>query len=221
MVIESLAMNIPGEFRDKSGSVFYSGRAAFSGTCPLYILGLNPGGDPTLQERETVEWHTRKVLADKPAIWSEYSDESWGGSPRGRRGMQPRVTDLLGRLGLEPGTVPASNVIFLRSRREGTLAGELERLAETCWPFHRAVIEHVRPTVILCLGKTAGEFVRRKAGALDQVDTFVERNGRCWKSRTFANADGLKVVVVTHPSVADWTAPETDPSELVRRALST
>lgn len=220
-MIENLAMNIPCELRDKSGSVFYAGRAAFSEPRPLYILGLNPGGDPAIQARETLAWHTQKVLAEKPAIWSEYSDESWGGYPPGRRGMQPRITHLLGRLSLEPGEVPASNVLFLRSRRERTLVGQLERLAEACWPFHLAVMEHVRPRTILCLGKTAGDFVKRKTDALEQVDTFVERNGRRWKSRTFTNAVGLKVVVVTHPSVADWTAPETDPSELVRRTLST
>ena len=183
------------------------------------MLGLNPGGDPVLQQRETVAWHTRKVLTEKPAIWSEYSDESWGGYRPGRRGMQPRVTHLLSRLGLEPGAVPASNVIFLRSRRERTVPGQVRQLAETCWPFHEAVIEHVGPRAILCFGKTAGEFVRQKTGALEQVDEFVERNGRRWKSQTFDNRNGLKVVVATHPSVADWTTTEADPSELVGRAL--
>ena len=133
--------------------MFYSGRAAFSGTCPLYILGLNPGGDRALQERETVEWHTRKVLAEKPAKWSEYSDESWGGYPAGRRGMQPRITHLLGRLGLQPGEVPASNVIFLRSRRERTLSGRREQLAEMVEGRRGAgpIVAEARSRVLLVL----------------------------------------------------------------------
>ena len=219
-MIEHFARNIPRKLRDKSGSVFYSGRMAFSGPCPLYILGLNPGGDPVIQKRETVEWHTRKVLEEKPAVWSEYTDESWDGSPPGRHGMQPRVTHLLSRLGLHPGKVPASNLIFLRSGRESGIADQIEPLTKLCWPFHQTVIKHVEPRVILCFGLTAGKQVKRKTGALVQVDKFVERNKRFWTSRTFVNADGLKVVVASHPSIADWTTPEADPSELVRRALS-
>lgn len=37
---------IPKDLLDKSGSVFYSGRDAFSGTKNLYLMGLNPGGSP-------------------------------------------------------------------------------------------------------------------------------------------------------------------------------
>ena len=220
-MIEHFARNIPRQLRDKSGSVFYSGRGAFSGPCPLYILGLNPGGDPVIQKRETVEWHTRKVLEEKPAVWSEYTDESWGGSPPGRHGMQPRVTHLLSRLGLHPGKVPASNLIFLRSGRGNDIADQIEPLTLLCWPFHQAVIKHVEPRVILCFGRPAGNQVKRNTGALVQVDEFVERYpGRSWASCTFVNAGGLKVVVASHPSIAAWTTPEADPSELVRRALS-
>ena len=218
-VIDDLAKLIPDELWNKSGSVFYSGRSAFSEPGRLYILGLNPGGDPAKQARETVARHTRNVLMKKPALWSEYSDESWCGYLPGRRGMQPRVVHLLNKLGLEPGEVPASNVIFLRSRREKGLVGTPDQLAETCWPFHRTFIERNRPDVILCFGKTAGEFVKRKTGAQQHVDEFVEANARHWKSLTFANRTNLRVVVATHPSIADWTNPKTDPSELVRRAL--
>lgn len=39
----------------RSGSVFYSGRSAFSRPASLYLLGLNPGGSPERQAAETVE----------------------------------------------------------------------------------------------------------------------------------------------------------------------
>lgn len=220
-MIEHFARTIPRELQGISGSVFYSGRAAFLGRCPLYILGLNPGGDPVIQKQETVEWHTRKVLEEKPAVWSEYTDESWAGSPPGRHRMQPRVTHLLCRLGLKPGKVPASNVIFQRSRGAKDIADQIELLADLCWPFHQAVIQHVEPKVILCLGQDAGKQVKRKTGARHQVDKFVERYPkRSWTSRTFDNRNGLKVIVTTHPSRADWTETDADPSGLVKRALS-
>lgn len=219
-MLEQLAKKIPSELLNESGSVFYSGRDAYSGFGKLYILGLNPGGDPINQAHETVEWHTRKVLGEKPANWSEYRDERWGGYPRGKRGMQPRVVHLLGRLGLDPGHVPASNIVFLRSRGEAGIADRIGRLADTCWPFHRAIIDSVRPRVILCFGKTAGEFVKRKTGAIRPVDRFVESNRRGWTSVSYRSDEGPNVVVTTHPGRVDWTNPDADPSDLVKRALS-
>lgn len=44
VTIENFAELVPKELLNESGSVFYSGRAAFSGHKALYILGLNPGG---------------------------------------------------------------------------------------------------------------------------------------------------------------------------------
>lgn len=218
-MIEKFAKNIPSQLRKQSGSVFYSGRAAFSGRRELYILGLNPGGDPVKQAAETVEWHTSKVLREKPDRWSEYSDESWGRHRKGKKGMQPRILHLLRNLGLEPGDIPSSNIIFVRSRGEADLADRLDAFAEICWPFHRAVIQHVQPRVILCLGKRAGNFVTRKTEAFDPIDRFVETNKRGWESACFANREGLKVVVASHPGRAAWTNPKADPSPLVKRAL--
>lgn len=218
-MIEKFAKNIPSQLRQRSGSVFYSGRAAFSARRELYILGLNPGGDPVKQAGESVEWHTSKVLRDKPDKWSEYSDESWGGYPKGKKGMQPRILRLLKNLCLDPGDVPSSNIIFVRSRGEADLADHFDAFAETCWPFHQAVIQHVQPRVILCLGKRAGSFVTRKTEAFDPIDRFVETNKRGWESVCFTNRKGLKVIVASHPGRAAWTNPKADPSALVIRAL--
>ena len=200
--------------------VFLSGRAAFSGYRKLYILGLNPGGDPIKKTNETVACHTSKVLNKKPDKWSEYSDECWEGKPSGKHGMQPRILHLLKNLDLEPGEVPSSNIVFERSRRKKDIEKIWRQLAEACWPFHRAVIKQLRPRVIICLGKDAGDFVRKKTRALNQIDCFVETYpNRRWKSECFCNHEGLKVIRVSHPGSADWTNPDADPSKLVSRAL--
>lgn len=217
-MLEHFRKYIPREIKKRPGKVFYSGRAAFSGSPPLYLLGLNPGGDPE-SEQETVEQHTRKVFRKTSGNWSAYRDESWNARPPGQWGMQPRILHLLRRLGLDPGKVPASNLVFVRSRREENLGPELKYLEERCWPFHHAVIAQLKPQVILCLGKEAAEFVTRKTGATTPVDHLVEANGRRWTSKCFTTGTGLKVIQVTHPSVAAWTAPATDPSDLVQRAL--
>ena len=217
--IEALAEKIPESLLARSGKVFYSGRQAFSKPSPLYVLGVNPGGDPAHYESETVGNHTAAVLHAHPDDWSAYRDESWEGAVSGTYGMAPRVLHLFKSLGLSPGEVPSSNLVFARSRREGDMGSEITSFADLCWPFHACAIQRLRPRAILCFGKTAGNYVRRKVGANTLHAEFVENNNRRWRSQTFAGNTGLKVVVATHPSIADWRAASTDPTELVRQAM--
>lgn len=184
------------------------------------MLGLNPGGDPLKLARETVSWHTQKILKDEPDEWSAYSDERWKDNPPGTYGMQPRVLHLLRKLGKDPRHVPASNVVFLRTARQDDLKGRFHSLASLCWPFHEAVINDLGICVILCFGKWAGNWVRDQLEARKYAGKFVEKNGRHWKSEAFRNSNGIRVVVATHPSRADWTRKATDPTSLVRCLLS-
>lgn len=210
---------VPRELMSRSGKVFYAGRNAFSAPAPLYVLGVNPGGDPDAPEEETIAAHTAWVATVAPADWSAYRDESWKGKRPGTYGMQPRLLHLFNALGLSPGMVPASNLLFVRSRREGDIARDIERFANLCWPFHHCVIASVQPKVILCLGQTAGEYVRAKVGAHERYATFTEQNARKWQSHAYRSSSGLKVVVATHPSVANWAAPASDPTPLLADAL--
>lgn len=217
-MIEELSKSIPKNLLKASGSVFYSGRNAFSGHAKLYILGINPGGDPDEQASETIEWHTQKVLKEKPD-WSAYRDESWKNAEPGTSGMQPRVLHLFSRLNCSAGDVPASNVIFTRSRREQDIESNRDCLVNICWPFHDKVISCLQPEVILCFGSNAGDIVRKKVGANQQIDEFVETNDRRWRSQAYQNSSGLKVIVLAHPSRAKWTSPNTDPTEMVLRVI--
>ena len=214
-----LRQAIPGELLAQSGKVFYSGRNAFSAESCLYVLGVNPGGDPAAMQDETVASHTEWVSAAAPTDWSAYRDERWKGKQPGRHGMQLRILHMLSAVSLQPGAVPASNLVFVRSRREKGISDDFERLAGLCWPFHRYVIQILNPKVILCLGKTAGEYVRKMTDCNEQYATFVEQNNRRWQSTAYRSAQGLKVVVATHPSVADWTVRQSDPTPLVTAAL--
>ncbi len=190
--IENLAELIPRHLVSKSGSVFYSGPKAFEAACPLYLLGLNPGGDPDLQHTETIQWHTSKVL-NGPDDWSEYRDESWAGLPPGTCGMQPRVLHLIQSSGLSPGSVPASNLVFVRSQREAGIKDSFNELADSCWPFHQAVLNYIGPKVIVCFGKTAGAYVRHRLNAQTLVAEMVEQNLRRWQSRLFSNSSGINI----------------------------
>lgn len=211
---------IPDSLKDQSGQVFYSGRLAFSERSPIYILGLNPGGSPILQASETVTWHTDKVLTKEKADWSAYRDESWRRAAPGTHGMQPRVLHLMQRAQRDPGRVPASNVVFLRSDAERDISDRFEVLANLCWPFHEAVIQQLGVCVVVCFGKRAGGWVRRRLDANTLVDTYTEQNNRRWQSHSYLNRDGVGVAVLTHPGRADWTNPDSDPTGLAVSLLA-
>lgn len=217
---DQLAALVPDVLRNVSGSVFYSGRAAFSGSPKIYVLGANPGGDPIRQRDKTVQTHSDFVLKAAPERWSAYCDESWTGRPIGQAPLQRRVQHLLSRLGLNPRLVPASNLVFSRSRRLEHLDGDYGQLADLCWPFHEAVIETLHPRGIICFGGDASTQVARRLGAVKCLDQFKETyNNRHWTSRVLQSPSGMLVFELTHPSSADWTNPHADPSPMVKAAL--
>ena len=219
-MMDKFSTLIPQSLLATSGKVFYSGRAAFSAPSKLYMLGVNPGGSPQEHVIETIGWHTEKVLKQETPDWSAYRDEQWQGAHPGTSGMQPRVLHMLRELNLEPGRVPASNVVFLRSARENNLKTQFKHLAELCWPFHRSVIEDLGVRVVLCFGQGSGNWVCKKLNAKTPSGEFIENNNRRWRSNAFINSEGIAVVIATHPSIADWTTPAADPSPLVKRMLA-
>jgi hypothetical protein len=218
-MIEKFAEFIPPELKHLSGAVFYSGRNAFQGKKDLYIIGLNPGGSDILHKDATVTRHTETILAMGNPDWSEYKDEIWSGNKPGAYGLQPRILHLLKSLNLSPYEVPASNVCFVRSQRERNISDKLYEYAELSWPFHEKVVYELGIKAILCFGLSAGSFVRKKLKANKLIDEFVEINNRRWSSQVYENNYGQIVIVATHPSIADWTNPLTDPSELVKKQL--
>jgi uracil-DNA glycosylase len=168
---------------------------------------------------ETVAEHMRAARARETDDWSEFADSKWLERPPGTARMQRRVLHLLDAVGLEARRVPASNVVFVRTARERDLANDKRRLLNVCWPVHAAVIERLGVRVVACMGGTVGRKVRKMLGADVIVDSWSEENERRWKSTTYRNPDGLQVVSLAHPSVADWSTSAADPSPLVRAAL--
>ena len=209
MKMEEFAELIPEELKGEQGRVFYSGRSAFEKPSHLYILGFNPAGS----WEGTISEHTDWILKEAPHSWSSYEEK--GAKSR----MRPRMLHLFEKLGIAPGDVPASNLIFKSSPRESELKNR-DQLAEACWPFHQAVIDDLGVSVVLCLGGGSGKRVRKWLNTGRKVvDYFEEDNDRKWKSYVHRNDDGLKVVTLTHPSIVDWTSPDSDPTHLVVKAI--
>ena len=155
-----------------------------------------------------------------PDSSSAYSDESWQGKSPGTHGMQPRILHMLRKLGLDPRQVPASNVIFVRSNTEATLAREKSALLPLCWKVHQAVIDTLAVDTVLCLRGTAGLWVREALGAQTLIDEFAETNIRGWRSFAHANGSVQCVVTISHPGRADWRNPAADPTPLIERTLN-
>jgi hypothetical protein len=215
----SFARLVDPSLHDLPGGVFYTSPAAFSAPSKLYLLGLNPGGSPDANTQATIGKHLATWREREPG-WCEYTKESWEGAKPGEYGIQRPIRAFFDRLGLNAADVPASNVVFVRSNNEDKLGSKID-LLQRCWPVHEAVIRDLGVTTVLCLGGTAGEWVRAKLGANRLYDDFVETyERRHYRSKAHLSPNGTAVLTLTHPSRADWCNVNADPSPLVQRALS-
>ena len=211
--MESLAKlydNIPEKLKQKSGSVFYSGKSAFSGTKKVYILGLNPGGKDKDHKQYTIEKQIQEVIDQGDDSWSAYFDKNWNTGDKNTP-FQNRIQKLFNALNFNASEVPASNICFVRSKDEKSIKPFLKKYVDQCWPFHQAVIETLSIQMIICLGKTTGNFVRNKLDATEYIGYYEEQNNRKWKTELYKNKEGLIVVSATHPSRADWTKANSSP----------
>lgn len=208
-----------------SGRTFYSGRATFDQQSDLYLLGLNPGGKPEDCADEIIRRDIDLLLHERAANWSAYVDDRWDGRipgstlPPGAKPLQRRVQHLCRMIGRDIRRLPASNVIFVRTKKAADLQARKNDYLRACWPVHQAVIHALGVKVIVCIGAPAGVWVRKMVGASRLREQFIEDNARRWVSEAHDNDNGPAVVTLTHGSVADWTAQASDPSGLVRAAL--
>jgi hypothetical protein len=216
--IADAVSSMPADVLDASGAVFYSARPAFDGHRPIYILGLNPGGNPEMQAQSTVRRNFEN-WERQTEPYSSYVDEMWEGTVAGGHGMQPRMRHLADKVGIDLRQTPASNVVFVRSATEAKLEAKKSRLLDACWPVHEAVIESLGSRVIICLGSTAGRWVRERLGANDKCDKFQETNRRRWTSVAHRSSYGISVCTLTHPGRVDWQNPDADPAAMVKRVL--
>lgn len=85
--------------------------------------------------------------------------------------------------------------------------------------MHQRVIERLKVRTVLCMGKVCGEWGRMRLGTDREIGEFVEQNDRGWRSVAHATPDGIAVVTATHPAIASWVHPATDPTPLVMKTL--
>ena len=218
-MIDDFIKLIPTSLMGESGSVFFSSRHSFRSKSDLYILGANPGGDspPCLTFKDTIAGDICNFLHRHNEFYSPYRDQRWGKGGK-YKPLQRGVLHLIKKVGQCPSEVPASEVVFQHSK-DLTELGDFNSKAKLCWPFHKEVIRALEVRVVVCLGRDAGRFVRRKMNANKLVCKFVEKNNRKWNSYLHVNKEGIFVADLTHPAQAAWTTSSADPTHLVERAL--
>ena len=222
-MVEHFAEFIPESMKHLNGRVFYSGREAFSSPSRLYVLGINPGGRPKDHPGDTVRCHTKWVMDCAPYNWSAYRDEQWQGARLGEGGIQPSLLHLFSVVGLDPGTVPVSNIVFARSSEVSEYSGDFDTDASDCWAFHQEVIDRLSVEVVVVVGKSKGEtFVRKRLKTNRAVKCWTDKNAQPWESIWYRNTAGLSAVVLAHPTRGhQWTRTASDPTGLVLEALNT
>lgn len=147
-----------GNDATKPGAILYNGLNTLCASHGLYIMGLNPGGDPDPSETVMQSLSPERLQEE----YCSYEDECWrcwaDCQIEGHRGNSPhqikvkQLAEILGYNNIRE--VFAVNAIFFRSKNQGAL-GEisiLKELFEKCWPVHQMFMSIVQPEIILCLG---------------------------------------------------------------------
>lgn len=198
--IQAIAREQLADIMDRPGSILYSAHSTVS-PGPVYLMGFNPGGSGGDSLRRSVaKLPSRNENAYLDENWKN-DQASWreGASP-----LQKRVIWLLEQLRLEPKTVCASNLIFTRSRGQDGVPYDL---ADTCWPVHEAILEVVRPKLILAFGNSGVSpynYLLQKLGGRE--DPPAESGHGSWKLKGFATTlEGRPIYVAGIPHLSRYS----------------
>lgn len=205
----------------RSGEVIYTSHETLS-KGDIYLLGLNPGmGDFT-----TIGSHIDRMLSRTK---NSYLDEDWDKQkdeaiPDPKLvPLQKRVISLLDSLGYDARNVCASNLIFTTT----TSADELcFGLAGLCWPVHEAVLELVKPKMLLVFGngETVSPYAFLKAlfCPAENDFTFCDSGHGDWKCKGFyAEINGRRTFVAGLPHLS-WYSPigRTEVIDWIKRGIA-
>lgn len=207
----------------ESGTILYSAADTIAPNS-IYLLGLNPGGDPTVTLRSQTIGHSIDALPTRTD--NAYFDEAWNGRPVGKAPVQRRITTLLEHLtGSDAAArrVPASNLIFQRTRSAADIEG-FRNLADRCWRVHEEIIRVARPRLLLVFGNSGlspyAELRRRFESSLKE-EPPIDAGHRPWKCRAFTLPDHFTVIglphlsrydITKHSTVIDWIKQHLDGS---------
>lgn len=182
--------------QDRSGQVLMSGASTLR-PGRIYLLGLNPGGDPDNHALMTIGQSLDDLVSRTRAERNSYLVE-WPGGAR-KNLVRHRILDLIWGLGLEPHEVCASNLIFTRSPGEASCSYQD---LEACWRVHEHILRVVRPKAIVTYGSPVYDaLVRRYAtwGCVEEHRPVAYCPGP-WQARSLHVREGVRLIGLPHVS---------------------
>lgn len=181
-------------------SPFYSNPVLTLREGALYVVGLNPGGDPLNTESQ------RRVRpCDNPSAredWCSYLDETWPSQLQSN--IKHIATEALGGQD-ELRKAFCSNAIFVRGTLSDVIASGLWGV---CKPWHSRWLAVVKPPIVICFSNKAGMSAYAYFSAL--VGGDAERN-RLAAYGSFSlkwcdgAIEGVRVSVVGLPHLSRWS----------------
>lgn len=197
--IPQIAKNNLAGLLDKPGSILYSSHETLK-PGEVYLLGFNPGGSGG----SPVERSINQLLTNTT---NAYLDESWenqnGAWASGEAPLQKRIQWILESIKLNPRDICASNLIFFQSRAARDMSFSL---AKQCWPVHEAVLNIVKPKLIIAFGNSR----ESSYGYLHAIlggneESFPSGHGN-WKLKGFnSQINGRSVYVAGLPHLSRYS----------------
>lgn len=193
---------------DSPGAVLYSGTQTLK-QGPVYLMGLNPGGNENSTLRDSIAASRRQHNA--------YLDERWAPrgqlQPKGQSTLQRRIQDLCSHLGYHTRDVPASNLVFTRSTR---IEKHLDFGAATalCLPVHKIFLNAIRPDFLMTFGSLENF---QQAFEVHEVESRSAQHGTWKANRGLVTIEGRTIAFGNVPHMSLWASDKRP--EVVRWAI--
>lgn len=182
---------------NESGCIFYSSHETLC-KGDIYIMGYNPGGRGGPNILKSID----EMLTNTENAYIDGDWENGNGQFKGNAPLQKRIKYVVELMGYNLSEVCASNLIFVQSQD----AKKVDvKLADICWPVHKAIIELIRPKLILVFGNSGLSpfmFLHQKFGGEIEYQDGGHGN---WQLKAFeTNIDEKPVYVVGLPHLSRY-----------------
>tara|TARA_A200000159_G_scaffold160134_1_gene179777 strand:- start:4691 stop:5080 length:390 start_codon:yes stop_codon:yes gene_type:complete len=110
---------------------------------------------------------------------------------------------LFNSLNLNPRDVCASNLIFLQSRRADDISFSL---AQKCWPVHKAIIDIVKPKLIITFGNSQTSPYGYLLSLLGGEEEYFPSGHGAWRIKGFTtNINNHPVYIAGLPHLSRYS----------------
>jgi len=197
--IPEIARSTLNDLLNEAGSILYSSHETLRPN-DVYLLGFNPGGSGG----NSISYSINRLLNNEQ---NAYLDECWknpnGSWRKGGAPLQKRVDWLLKNIGYRTREVCSSNLIFFQSQNANNINYSL---AKRCWPVHEAILEIVKPKLIITFGNSNVSPFSYLHGLLGGVIEYTPSGHGNWNIKEFeATINNCPIYVAGIPHLSRYS----------------